>query len=128
MLEILSTDSRLRSCLDTNHLLEESAVDYIRAIGNKIITTHISDYDFKNERHWLPGEGKADWRGIVTTLREIGYEGPWLYELEFEAAPTINRRLLTTEDFRQNYDMLMKLEIPEAIGTPIDELCTQWTK
>lgn len=127
MLDILSSDSRLMSCFDTNHLLEESAVDYIRAVGDRIITTHVSDYDFKNERHWLPGEGKADWKGIISTLREVGYKGPWLYELEFEPAQTINRRLLTTEDFRKNYETLMKLEIPEAIGVPISELCTQWT-
>lgn len=127
MLDLLSADSRLRSCFDTNHLLDESAVDYIKAVGNKIITTHVSDYDFKNERHWLPGEGKADWKGLITTLREVGYEGPWLYELEFEPAATINRRLITTEDFRENYDTLMNLEIPKAIGEPISELCTQWT-
>ena len=127
MLDILSSDSRLMSCFDTNHLLEENAIDYIRAVGGRIITTHISDYDFKNERHWLPGEGKADWKGIISTLREVGYKGPWLYELEFEPAQTINRRLLTTEDFRKNYETLMKLEIPEPIGVPISELCTEWT-
>ena len=99
----------------------------IRAVGGRIITTHISDYDFKNERHWLPGEGKADWKGIISTLREVGYKGPWLYELEFEPAQTINRRLLTIEDFRKNYETLMKLEIPEPIGVPISELCTEWT-
>lgn len=126
MLELLSADTRLMSCFDTNHLLEENAVDYIRAIGKRIITTHVSDYDFKNERHWLPGEGKADWKGIITALDEVGYDGPWIYELEFEPASTINRRLLTTEDFRENYNTLMKLEKPKAIGIPIPELCTKW--
>ena len=55
-----------------------------------------------------------------------GYDGPWIYELEFEPASTINRRLLTTEDFRENYNTLMKLEKPKAIGIPISELCTKW--
>ena len=100
----------------------------IRKLGSRIVTIHVSDYDLLDEKHWLPGEGKADWKGIITTLREIGYKGPWLYELEFDLPPsaTINRRLLTTEDFRENYDTLMKLEIPKAIGEPIEELCTQW--
>ena len=126
MLDILSADSRLRSCFDTNHLLEENAVDYIKAVGNKIITTHVSDYDFKNERHWLPGEGSADWKGIINALKEVDYAGPWIYELEFDPAPTIERRLLTTADFRNNYDTLMRLEIPDAIGKPIAEQCTAW--
>ncbi len=126
MLELLSVDSRLRSCFDTNHLLEEDAVHYIKAVGNKIITTHVSDYDFKNERHWLPGEGKADWKGIITALKEVGYEGPWLYEMGFEPSATIERRRLTTEDFRENYESLMRFEIPKPIGKPIDELCTPW--
>lgn len=126
MAEILSADSRLMSCFDTNHLLGETAEEYINNVGSRIITTHVSDYDFKNERHWLPGEGKADWNSIIKSLKSVGYDGPWVYELEFTPPPTIRRRVLTTHDFRENYDELMNLNIPRAIGTPVEELCTHW--
>ena len=56
-MELISADDRLRVCFDTNHLLKESIIDFIYNVGDKIITTHVSDYARENERHWLPGEG-----------------------------------------------------------------------
>ena len=72
-------------------------------MGDKIITTHISDYDFVDEKHWLPGEGKINWQELYKALLDIGYKGPWLYELGFKAPNTISReRDLTCEDFANN--------------------------
>ena len=101
--ELISVHPDLRVCFDTNHLLTEDAADFVRALGDKIITTHVSDYDFLNERHWLPGEGKLDWQSIVNALREVNYSGPWLYELGFACPKTLIRdRELTCEDFARN--------------------------
>ncbi len=66
---------------DTNHLLIQDNVEFIKAVGNRIITLHVSDYDFVDERHQLPLEGKNDWKAIITALDEAGYEGPWMYEV-----------------------------------------------
>ena len=107
MLELLSANDGLRACFDTNHLLSGCPVEFIKALGDKMITTHISDYDFINERHWLPGEGCLDWQSIINALREINYNGPWLYELGFEAPNTIDRpKNLTCEDFARNANEL----------------------
>ncbi|MBQ8388670.1 MAG: sugar phosphate isomerase/epimerase [Clostridia bacterium] len=101
--ELISVHPDLRVCFDTNHLLTEDAADFVRALGDKIITTHVSDYDFLNERHWLPGEGKLDWQSIVNALCEVNYSGPWLYELGFACPKTLIRdRELTCEDFARN--------------------------
>ncbi len=101
--ELISADEELMVCFDTNHLLTEDPIDFIHKIGNKIITTHISDYDFINERHWLPGEGKLDWRAILNALKDIQYNGIWLYEIGFSRPKTIIRnRSLTCEDFAKN--------------------------
>ena len=81
MLDILSVDDSLRVCFDTNHLLKQDNVDFIRKVGDKIVTTHVSDYDFINERHWIPGEGKVDWQALIAALREVNYEGAWMYEV-----------------------------------------------
>ena len=78
-------------------------MDFVHRIGKKIITLHVSDYDFVNERHWLPGEGKNDWQAIYKALQEIEYNGVWLYELGFGSTKKITReRPLTCEDFVRN--------------------------
>ena len=103
MLELLSANSALRSCFDTNHMLSEELVSYANAVGDKIVTLHVSDYDFVNERHWLPGEGDVDWKELYAAIRATGYSGPWLYELGFECPATILRdRALTCADFARN--------------------------
>ncbi|MBE6938031.1 MAG: sugar phosphate isomerase/epimerase [Ruminococcaceae bacterium] len=103
MLELLSAHSALRSCFDTNHMLSEDLVGYANAVGDKIVTLHVSDYDFVNERHWLPGEGDVDWKELYAAIKATGYSGPWLYELGFECPATILRdRALTCADFARN--------------------------
>ena len=103
MLRLLEADDRLRVCFDTNHLLRESHADFINAVGDKIVTTHISDYDFIDEKHWLPGEGKVDWAALPGLLKNAGYDGVWLYELGFRAPRSHPRsRDLTCEDFARN--------------------------
>ena len=101
--ELLSAHPALRACFDTNHLLCEDPLDFIRKIGKKTETLHVSDYDFVNERHWLPGEGKVNWRALIAALREMDYSGVWLYEIGFKCPKTILRpRDLTCEDFARN--------------------------
>ncbi len=80
MQTFLDNIPNLRVCFDTNHCLIEDNCDYIRAVGDKIVTLHVSDYDFTDEKHWLPGEGKNDWEGIIRALEEVNYSGRFLYE------------------------------------------------
>lgn len=112
ILDLISADSSLRVCFDTNHLLGENQVDFIKKIGDKIITLHVSDYDFIDERHWLPGEGNSDWSAIYKTLQEFGYSGVWLYEVGFNSTNTITReRMLTCEDFVKNANEIFNSQI-----------------
>lgn len=119
ILEMLNVNERLRVCFDTNHLLMEDAAQFIRAVGNKIITTHVSDFDFVNERHWLPGEGKLDWQNLLKALDEIGYTGIWLYEINLDCPKTIYRdRPLTYTDFVENAKALFAGEKPRIFSRP----------
>ncbi len=103
ILELLTADPSLRVCFDTNHLLSEDPVEFIRAVGDRLVTTHVSDYDFVDERHWLPGEGDMDWQALYGALCQVGYQGAWLYELGFGNTKRITReRDLTCEDFVRN--------------------------
>lgn len=107
--ELISVHPSLRVCFDTNHLLSESIPDFIKSVGNKIVTTHISDYDYVDEKHWLPGEGSINWSEVVSSLEGIGYNGVWLYEVGFKAPKTIKRsRDLNCNDFAENARKYLK--------------------
>lgn len=81
ILYLLSADDSLRACFDVNHLLMQSHKDFVSEVGDKIATLHISDYDFVDERHWIPGKGKIDWKDLVGLLQGIGYSGPFMNEI-----------------------------------------------
>lgn len=103
MLQLLSANDKLRVCLDSNHLLTDTNRNFIEKLGDKIVTLHISDYDFTDEKHWLPGEGLVDWQEIYSMLQKAGYQGVWMYELGLTAPATHPRsRDLTFADFVRN--------------------------
>ena len=68
-------------CFDVNHLLMQSHESFLEQAAPEIITTHLSDYDGVDERHWMPGAGVVPWKLVYDRLTEAGYEGPWLFEL-----------------------------------------------
>lgn len=121
--ELISYHDDLKVCFDTNHLLFEDAVDFIHQLSNKIITTHVSDFDFINERHWLPGEGKLDWQKLISTLKEVNYQGIWLYELAFVLPKTLYReRELNCGDIRKNADELFQGKELTILSKPKENL------
>lgn len=82
--QILRSDDRLRFCFDVNHLLIDSHEKFLERFADKLVTLHISDYDFVNERHALPGCGHIDWLRLVELLETADYSGPFLYEVALE--------------------------------------------
>ncbi|MBQ9545624.1 MAG: sugar phosphate isomerase/epimerase, partial [Clostridia bacterium] len=70
----------LKVCFDVNHLLKEDHSTFIKKVGKYIVTTHISDYDFVDEKHWFPLDGKIDWKKLQEDLEAADYSGPFLYE------------------------------------------------
>ncbi len=68
-------------CLDCNHFLQETPQNAVSVLGKAIKTTHISDYDFIDERHVLPKKGKIDWNAFIGALEQIGYDGIFNYEV-----------------------------------------------
>ena len=103
MLELLSHDDRLRVCFDVNHLLCDDHKTFWNALKEKIVTLHISDYDFIDEKHWLPGEGKIDWHALYNMMVQDGFNGPWLYEISLKSnGKTPCTRDLTFQDVYNN--------------------------
>lgn len=117
MLELVSVHPQLGVCFDTNHLLGEDFETFINKVGKRIVTTHISDYDFVDERHWMPGEGRLDWQSLYSALNRAGYSGAWMYELGYLAPKTLLRsRPLYALDFVRNAEAIFGgKEIPRVI-------------
>ncbi|MFO7611052.1 MAG: sugar phosphate isomerase/epimerase family protein [Clostridia bacterium] len=99
MLAILKQlDGMAKCCIDVNHCHSGSIIDMLDALGGYIATVHISDDDGLDEKHWLPGQGVLDWIGILKKLRDKGYKGVFMYEVQKQfARPGL---------IRANYDML----------------------
>ena len=81
IMKLISADESLGVCFDVNHLLLQSHKDFVSEVRNKIITVHISDYDFIDECHLLPGKGKIDWKELIGLLKDVGYNGPFMNEV-----------------------------------------------
>lgn len=126
ILKLISADERLRVCFDTNHLLKEDPVEFVQKVGNKIVTLHVSDYDRRNERHWLPGEGVIDWQALLAALKTVGYQGPWMYEIHLNCPQTIVRdRDLTQADFVRNAREIFENKPFTVFSTPAAESAIQ---
>ncbi|WP_422656848.1 sugar phosphate isomerase/epimerase family protein [Paenibacillus sp. EC2-1] len=86
LLALISDSPECGVCCDVNHLFLESPEDFIRKLGNRITTLHISDNDGMDEKHWIPGEGVIQWPEVVRALVEIGYNGTFLFEANYSEA------------------------------------------
>lgn len=81
MMFLIGNYPEVMVCFDTNHLLIESHADFFRGVGDRIAHVHVSDYDFMDERHWLPGRGQIDWSDFIRRLRDSGYDGVFMHEI-----------------------------------------------
>ncbi|MFC5648576.1 sugar phosphate isomerase/epimerase family protein [Paenibacillus solisilvae] len=68
-------------CCDVNHLVQEPPEAFIRKLGSRIVTLHMSDNDGTDEKHWMPGAGVIDWIQVLGELAGAGYEGPFMFEV-----------------------------------------------
>lgn len=97
--ELIENSEGVKIVLDLNHLLLDDCADAIRKLGKNIATLHVSDCDFINERHELPGNGKINWNNVLSALESVGYEGVFNYEVLGK---------YTLEEIKQNYENLVK--------------------
>lgn len=84
---IISVNPKLRICFDVNHLLHNTHEEFIDRLGDRIATVHFSDYDFVDEKHWFPTQGKIDWVNLMAKLYGSGYNGSWIYECSVKHGP-----------------------------------------
>ncbi len=103
----LLTDTGAHFLFDTNHSLSEDNVHFLRTMLNAgfcPVSLHISDYDFVDERHDLPGTGVNRWHELLELLRSGRYAGPALYEIRH----VVNEhRILSFEQVAENMELLL---------------------
>ena len=79
-------DDHFVACLDIGHAemkgSETSAVEMIRALGNRLGALHIHDNDKWHDSHRIPFSMDIDFPPIVSALREIGYRGYFTLEAD----------------------------------------------
>lgn len=114
MLTLANADCRLRVCFDVNHLCQDfgsTHFDFIEKLGSKIITTHMSDYDFIDEKHFFPGYGLINWKCLIEHLENVGYSGPFLYEGGFSPSYWVPEVPFgRIEDARQRHMTIKELQ------------------
>lgn len=59
--------------------------DYLRRVAPRVRHVHANDTDGQADRHWPLGEGRLAWRQAVAALREIGFPGTLLLEVDAPA-------------------------------------------
>ena len=92
---------------DTNHSLSEDNVHFLAEMirnGHVPCSLHISDYDFVDERHDLPGCGVNRWRVLLDMLRAADYRGPAMYEIRRVVRQD---RIISFEQMSQNIGELL---------------------
>ena len=97
-----------KMCYDANHSLYLTGLEYlagIRDLGIEIATVHLSDYDFIDERHRMPGDGINDWNAILAHFESIGYSGPLMYEVSRK--PADRSREYTVSELSENMQKLV---------------------
>ena len=55
----------------------------LRVIGKRLRATHVDDNFGKDDTHAIPFSGTINWDAVMKTVSEIGYEGPFIFEVNF---------------------------------------------
>ena len=100
MMAIIEGFENMGICFDVNHLLYQSHADFLNSIEKGTIkTVHISDYNFTDERHLIPGEGDIEWAPVWKGIRDNGYKGIMMFECFGNAEELTQARELLTGRF-----------------------------
>lgn len=70
-------------CFDTSHdNLTSRPLEILKKFGGRMIATHVSDNNGRDDDHMLPYEGRIDWEKFCGILAQIDYPGILLLEVE----------------------------------------------
>jgi sugar phosphate isomerase/epimerase len=98
-------------CYDSSHDFLYSKKKYALLLkhGRSVRCLHLSDNNGKMDNHYLPFEGKIDWRAVTVNLRKTGYHG----NISLEVVPSKNEKCTAEEFLAKAYARAR--EIGEAV-------------
>jgi len=111
--------ANVRIHFDTFHsnIEELHAARALRAVHKELGHVHISEND-----RGIPGTGHVDWRGVLSVLKEVGYDG-WMTiesfaepEPELAAAASIWRDLAPSGDVLAHQGLLFIKNLSRELG------------
>jgi sugar phosphate isomerase/epimerase len=73
----------LAFCYDSSHdfLWSRQPCELLNKWAGRLVTTHLSDNDGQEDRHWLPGTGIVDWQKVGSGFPIGTYTGPLMLEI-----------------------------------------------
>ncbi len=76
-------DRKVGICWDTGHAnrIFKDVISPLKAVGDRLVCTHIDDNIGVTDLHQLPFMGTIPWQKVMKTLKEIDYQGAFIYEL-----------------------------------------------
>ena len=76
-------DPRIGACVDTGHFIREGvdAVEAIEMLADRVLGLHLKDFT-KDSHEVIIGDGQLDLDKTLSTLHQIGFDGP--FSLEYE--------------------------------------------
>ena len=93
-------------CLDFGHAhLDGDVVDAIETVSEHLIATHVHDNGGRADDHLLPFEGTIDWPAALTAVQKVGYEGPFI--LEINAQGSTKDTLVRARQTRQRMEQFL---------------------
>ena len=93
-------------CLDFGHAhIDGDLVDAIETVSEHLVATHVHDNRGRSDDHLLPFEGTIDWPAALTAIQKVGYDGPFM--LEINAQGSTKETLARARQTRQRMDKLL---------------------
>lgn len=84
LVELVDTihSERVGIAWDFEHasIMEQDQPAALRMIGSRLKATHVSDHYGIQADHQIPYFGRTQWEEFLPVLREIGYQGDFVYE------------------------------------------------
>lgn len=75
-------------CLDFGHAhAADGVIDAVETVSGSLWTTHVHDTARTGQCHLVPFDGVIEWEGALLSFQKVGYEGPWVLELDAGADP-----------------------------------------
>ncbi len=75
--------SHLGVNLDVGHayITDDDLAKVINQLGDSIIHVHLEDIANKKHKHLIPGHGDIDFHNLISSLKDINYNGPLVFDL-----------------------------------------------